>query len=40
MGLDTNALRAVSQWTFRPARCDGKAIPWAETVKFNFRKLH
>ncbi|MCS6952850.1 MAG: TonB family protein [Bryobacteraceae bacterium] len=39
MGLDESALRAVSQWRFRPAYKDGKPVAVPATAEVNFRLL-
>jgi TonB family protein len=39
-GLDDRAKEAVSQWTFRPARIDGKPVKTYTTVEVNFRLFH
>ncbi|MBZ5601137.1 MAG: M56 family metallopeptidase [Acidobacteriia bacterium] len=35
-GLDSNAVAAVSQWQFSPARKDGKPVPVQATIEVNF----
>jgi TonB family protein len=37
-GFDDAALQAVGQWTFRPALCNGTAIPAQVTVEIDFRR--
>jgi TonB family protein len=39
LGLDEEAEKAVSQWRFRPATKDGKAVRRKVTVEVNFRLL-
>jgi len=39
LGLDENALEAVSQWQFKPATKDGQPVPVAATIEVNFRLL-
>jgi TonB family protein len=35
-GLDENAVKALSRWKFKPARLNGKPIPWDITVETEF----
>jgi TonB family protein len=35
---DREAVKAVARWRFKPAACDGKAIPTPINVEVNFRK--
>lgn len=37
MGLDEEAVRAVSVWNFDPATKDGKGVPVMINVEVNFR---
>ena len=37
LGLDEQAVAAARQWTFQPARLDGKAVPVALTLVLDFR---
>jgi TonB family protein len=37
LGLDAKAVEAVSQWQFRPATKDGKAVAAKATIEINFR---
>ena len=39
-GLDSHAIDAVKQWTFRPAMSGGKPVPGETTVKVEFRIFH
>ena len=39
LGLDRNAIDAVSQWQFSPATKDGAAVPVWATIEVNFRLL-
>ena len=39
LGLDENALEAISQWQFKPATKDGQPVPVAATIEVNFRLL-
>jgi TonB family protein len=39
MGLDEQAIKAVSTWRFKAGRLDGKAVPVLIEVKVNFRLL-
>ncbi len=39
MGLDVQAMGAVSQWRFKPGMKDGKPVPVLATVEVNFRLL-
>jgi len=39
LGLDEEALRAISEWRFRPATKDGKAVRLGVTVEVTFRLL-
>jgi TonB family protein len=39
LGLDEKALEAVAKWRFRPARKDGRAVPFPATIEVNFRLL-
>jgi protein TonB len=36
-GLDKNAVKALKQWSFRPATRNGKPIPFYATVSISFR---
>ena len=35
-GLDENAVRALGKWKFKPARLNGKAVPWNIMVETEF----
>ena len=37
LGLDDNAIDAVSRWRFRPGQKDGVAVPIAAMIEVNFR---
>jgi protein TonB len=37
MGLDQNAMEAVKQWRFEPAKKDGKPVPVYATIEVEFR---
>src|ERR1039458_5919666 len=37
MGLDEEAVKAVKQWRFQPAKKDGKPVPVMINVEVNFR---
>ena len=39
LGLDENALEAISQWEFQPGTRDGQAVPVLATIEVNFRLL-
>ncbi|MGA3043466.1 MAG: TonB family protein [Bryobacteraceae bacterium] len=39
LGLDENALEAISQWQFRPASKDGQPVSVSATIEVNFRLL-
>jgi TonB family protein len=39
MGLDEQAVGAVTQWRFKPGMKDGKAVNVAANVEVNFRLL-
>jgi protein TonB len=39
LGLDENAIQAVSHWRFRPAILDGKPVATEATVEVNFQLL-
>ena len=35
-GLDESAVRALGKWKFKPARFNGKPIPWDVTIETEF----
>jgi protein TonB len=39
MGLDQQAMAAVSQWRFKPGMKDGKPVPVYANVEVNFRLM-
>ena len=39
LGLDENAIDAISQWRFRPAVKDGQPVTVPATIEVNFRLL-
>jgi TonB family protein len=39
LGLDENAIEAISQWEFKPGTKDGEPVPVAATIEVNFRLL-
>jgi len=39
LGLDENALDAISQWQFKPAVKDGQPVPVTATIEVNFRLM-
>lgn len=39
LGLDENALEAISQWQFKPGVKDGQPVPVAATIEVNFRLM-
>jgi TonB family protein len=39
LGLDENALEAISQWEFQPGTKDGQPVPVLATIEVNFRLL-
>jgi TonB family protein len=38
-GLDEQALKAITQWTFKPGMRDGMAVPVQASIEVNFRLL-
>jgi TonB family protein len=38
-GLDEQALKAITQWTFKPGTRDGMAVPVQASIQVNFRLL-
>ena len=39
LGLDENAIAAISQWQFQPGTRDGQPVPVLATIEVNFRLL-
>jgi TonB family protein len=39
LGLDENALEAISQWRFKPGRLDGQPVSVTATIEVNYRLL-
>jgi periplasmic protein TonB len=39
LGLDENAIEAVSQWQFKPGTRDGQPVKVAATIEVNYRLL-
>jgi protein TonB len=39
LGLDENAIDAISQWQFKPGAKDGQPVTVAATIEVNFRLL-
>lgn len=39
LGLDENALEAISQWKFKPGTREGEPVPVAAVIEVNFRLL-
>ncbi len=39
LGLDENAIEAISQWQFKPATKDGQPVPVIANIEVNFRLL-
>jgi len=39
LGLDEEALKAISQWKFQPAAKDGQPVAVQATIEVNFRLL-
>jgi TonB family protein len=39
LGLDENAIEAVSQWHFKPGLKDGRPVKVAATIEVNYRLL-
>ena len=38
-GFDEEALKALKQWTFRPAMSEGKPVPAFLSISVSFRKV-
>jgi len=39
LGLDEQAIKAISQWKFKPGTKDGQSVPVMATIEVNFRLL-
>jgi len=39
LGLDDQAMKAISQWVFKPGTQNGQAVPVMATIEVNFRLL-
>jgi TonB family protein len=39
LGLDEQAVKAISQWKFKPGAKDGQPVPVMATIEVNFRLL-
>lgn len=39
LGLDENAIEAISQWRFKPGAKDGEQVPITATIEVNYRLL-
>jgi protein TonB len=39
LGLDEQAIEAISQWQFKPGVRDGQPVPVAATIEVNWRLL-